>query len=108
MRRLRFEEEPEPEEPDAPEAPPAAAAPAATVPSVEGGENREFEYRTEVLTSAKLTDGKTLARTLTEGSKDGWDLVKLMAVGDQHVVLLRKAKSSTRSDRRVGFAITRG
>ena len=104
MRQL-FEEEPEPEEPEEPEAP--AAAPQAAIPSI-AGENREFEYRTEVLTTAKLTDGKTLAKVLNEGSKDGWDFVKVLSAADQHVILLRKAKSATRSDRRVGFSIPRG
>jgi hypothetical protein len=101
-----FEEEPEPEpdpeEPDAPEAP-AISAPTA-MPSI-AGENREFEYRTEVLTTAKVTDGKTLAKVLNEASTDGWDLVKVIEAADQYVVLLRKAKSAARSDRRVGFAI---
>ncbi|HEX4212908.1 MAG TPA: hypothetical protein VIA06_06230 [Candidatus Dormibacteraeota bacterium] len=103
MRGLLFEEEPEPdEEPDEPDAP--AAGPAAAIPSI-AGENREFEYRTEVLTTVKLTDGKTLAKVLNEASKDGWDFVKVLSAADQHVVLLRKAKSAARSDRRVGFAI---
>jgi hypothetical protein len=108
MRQV-FEEEPdpdeEPEEPEAPEAPGVAAQ--AAVPSVTG-ESREFEYRTEVLSTAKLTDGKTLARVLNEASKDGWDLVRVLPAADQHVVLLRKARSAARSDRRVGFAIPRG
>jgi hypothetical protein len=91
------------EEPDEPDEPVAVAGPTA-VPTVGPGGNREFEFRTELPTDAEITDGKTLADRLTAASKDGWDLVEVIAVSDRHAVLLRRPKTGERESRRVGFA----
>jgi hypothetical protein len=103
--RLRFEEEPEPDEPDEPDEPEidAVAGPGPMVPAVSMG-GREYEYRTELLTAAQVTDGKTLAEKLTTASADGWDLVEIVAAGDQYAVLQRKPKSPKKEARPVGFA----
>ena len=100
----RYEEEPEPDEPDEPDEPETepAAAGGPMVPAVAMG-SREFEYRTDQLTSAQVTDGKTLADRLTKESADGWDLVEIVSIGDQHTLLLRKAKQSKKEGRPVGF-----
>jgi len=102
----RAEEEPEPDE-DPDEEP--ATAPAATgsglVPSVEGGGGRDFEYRTELVTAAQLTDGKSLPDLLTKASAEEWDLVEILAAGDRHVVLLRRRKKPQREARPVGFRL---
>lgn len=99
----RLEEEPEPdEEPDVET--PAATAPGTMVPSVgssDGG--REFEYRTELVTAAQITDGTTLAEHLTKASTDGWDLVDIVNAGERHAILLRRAKKPTAGTRQVGF-----
>jgi len=99
--RERLEEEPEPdEEPD--DEPSAALPPGTLVPLSEGG--REFEYRTEVVTSAEVVDGTTLPAQLTRASADGWDLVEIVNAGDRHAVLLRRVKRPERSSRPVGFS----
>ncbi len=101
--RERHEEEPEPdEEPD--QEPETVSAPTApVVPAVPMGE-REFEYRTELLTSDEVVDGSTLAGLLTTSSSDGWSLVEIVTAGEKHAVLLRKAKKIEKESRRVGFA----
>ncbi len=101
----RFEEEPEPdvdpeEDPDEEPAAPVSAS-GSTVPVVGGG-GREFDYRTEALERDQV--GAPLAELLTKASADGWDLVEVIAAGDRHVVLLRKAKKADRQSRPVGFA----
>jgi hypothetical protein len=100
--RERLEEEPEPEEePDeAPES--VATASSGHIPSVADGA-REFEYRTELVTTAQVVDGATLAGHLTKASTDGWDLVDIIPAGDQHAILLRRAKRPERNARPVGF-----
>lgn len=101
--RERLEEEPE--EPDEdPDEEPSAATPAlgAPLPSVSDG-GREFEYRTEVVTSAQVVDGTTLSGQLTKASADGWDLVDIINAGDDHAILLRRAKRTERNARPVGF-----
>ena len=97
--RHRLEEEPEPDEPD--EAP-VAAPPAPIVPAV-AAEGRELEYRTELLTSAEVVDGSTLADRLTRASSDGWDLVDIVQAGERYAVLLRRPQTRDREERRVGF-----
>jgi hypothetical protein len=100
--RERLEEEPEPDgEPD--EEPAAVAtAPTPQVPSVAGA-SREYEYRTDLLTTAEVIDGSTLAGRLTRGSEDGWELVDIINAGDRHAILLRRAKRPERNSRPVGF-----
>jgi hypothetical protein len=95
--RERIEEEPEPEEQN----PPGTTS---TVPSV-APDGRVFEYRTELLTTKQLADGKSLADLLNRTSLDDWDLVDVMAAGERHVVLLRKVRTEKREDRRVGFRL---
>ncbi len=103
--RVRQEEEPEPDEPDEPDEPESEAVTSSgpMVPAVPMG-GREYEYRTELLTSSQLTDGRTLATKLTAASSDGWDLVEVVPVGDQYTVLLRKSKAAKKEARPVGFA----
>jgi len=91
------------EEPDEPDEAIAVAGPT-SVPTVAPSGGREFEFRTELLTDAEITDGKTLAERLTAASKDGWDLVEVIGVRDLHAVLLRRPRTAEREPRRVGFA----
>ncbi|HEX6488436.1 MAG TPA: hypothetical protein VF137_06125 [Candidatus Dormibacteraeota bacterium] len=100
---MRSEEIPE-QEPDEPEEEPAQAeqSVATLVPSV-GQAAREFEFRTEALSLAELTDGSTLARKLTEASKEGWDLVSVLDAGDHRVIVYRRGKRSERQSHPVGF-----
>ncbi len=99
--RERLEEEPDTD--DEPDETPAAAAPApgTLVPFADGG--REFEYRTDVVTTAQVVDGETLSGQLTRASADGWDLVDIVSAGDKHAILLRRVKRPERSSRQLGF-----
>lgn len=99
--RCRSEEEPEPEEDPGQEA--QATGPTHVLPSV-ASEGREHEYRTELLTTAQIVDGNTLADRLTAASSDGWDLVDVIPAGERHAVLLRRHKQPQRGSRPVGFA----
>jgi hypothetical protein len=92
----------DPDEPDEPDEAVAIAGPG-PLPTVDSAAGREFEFRTDVLTDAEVTDGKTLADRLTQASKDGWDLVEVIGVRDAHAVLLRRPKKVERESRRVGF-----
>jgi hypothetical protein len=92
--RVRLEEEPEPE----PESPRTTS----TVPSV-APDSQAFEYRTEILTTKQMADGKSLVELLNQASGDDWDLVEVITAGERHVVLLRKVKREPRENRRVGF-----
>src|SRR5438105_566665 len=74
----------------------------AMVPPPDG--ERQFEYRTELLTAEQVTDGTTLAAQLTKASAEGWDLVDIVNAGDRHAILLRQLKRRERSARQVGFA----
>ncbi len=96
----RLEEEPEPDED--PDEEPAAVATAPLVPSIGDG-GREYEYRTDLLTTAEVIDGSTLASRLTKASADSWELVDIINAGDRHAVLLRRAKRPERNSRPVGF-----
>jgi hypothetical protein len=101
----RAEEEPEePEEPDEPGGPDnGAMAPTRMVPNV-GLPGRDWEFSTQVLTVAQVTDGTTLVKVLKESGADGWDLADVIDGGDKRVLLLRRPKRSQRESRRVGFA----
>jgi len=101
----RDEEEPEePEEPDEPGGPDnGAMAPTRMVPNV-GLPGRDWEFSTQVLTLAQVTDGTTLVKVLKESGADGWDLADVIDGGDKRVLLLRRPKRSQRESRRVGFA----
>ncbi|HZU15861.1 MAG TPA: hypothetical protein VFD01_04535 [Candidatus Dormibacteraeota bacterium] len=90
----RLEEEPD----DEPE-----AAPATVVPSVPP-EGQEYEYRTEVMTADQVLDGVTLPDQLTRAAADGWELVDVIAAGERHAVLLRRARRPNRAHHPVGFA----
>jgi len=95
---VRAEEDPE-EEPDQ-----EARAGQSLLPTVGAPGGREFEFRTELLTDAEMTDGKTLADRLNAASKEGWDLVEVIGVRDVYAVLLRRPRSRERESRPVGFA----
>jgi hypothetical protein len=99
------EEEPEePDEPDEPGGPDnGAMAPTRMVPTV-GLPGRDWEYSTNVLSLAQVTDGTTLVKVLKESGADGWDLADVIDGGDKRVLLLRRPKRSQRESRRVGFA----
>ena len=77
------------------------------MPTVGGPVNREFEYRTDLLTVAQIADGKTLPDMLTTASADGWDLVDILDAGDRRVTLFRKPKRAERETRPVGFTVRR-
>ena len=88
-----------------PEDTPAAAGNLTAARSTSNGSgDREFEYRTEVLTVAEVADGTTLVARLGEATADGWHLVEVVDAGESRVILLRKAKKSERERRSVGFA----
>jgi hypothetical protein len=96
--RSRYEEEPEPDEEPQTDATAGSHQPTPTV----SPPDREFEYRTEVLKQDQVTDGTLVAR-LNESSADGWDLVELIAAGEQQVLLLRRPKRTPEGSRPVGF-----
>jgi hypothetical protein len=99
--------EEEPEEPDDPDEPGGpdngAKAPTRMVPTV-GLPGRDWEFSTQVLTLAQVTDGTTLVKVLKQSGADGWDLADVIDGGDKRVLLLRRPKRSQRESRRVGFA----
>jgi hypothetical protein len=99
--------EEEPEEPDDPDEPGGpdngAMAPTRMVPTV-GLPGRDWEFSTQVLTLAQVTDGTTLVKVLKQSGADGWDLADVIDGGDKRVLLLRRPKRSQRESRRVGFA----
>jgi hypothetical protein len=100
--RLEEELEEEPDPDDEPEeSPQAGRAPGTIAPMSDG--NREYEYRTDLISTAELVDGTTLPGQLTTASADGWDLVDIVSAGDRHAVLLRRVKRAERSSRPVGF-----
>jgi hypothetical protein len=85
--------------------------PAAPTTLVSGGPaqanglgDREFEYRTDVLSLEEVADGKTLTERLAAASSDGWHYVDVIDAGASRVVLFRKAKKTERERRSVGFA----
>ena len=69
--------------------------------STDGYGEREFEYRTEVLSLEQVLDGKTLGARLTAASAEGWHLVDIVDAGDRRVLVLRKLKKSERVARSV-------
>jgi len=66
--------------------------------------SREWEYSTEVLTVAQVTDGTTLVKILQAAGADGWELAEVVDGGEKRVLLMRRSKRSSRESRRVGFA----
>jgi hypothetical protein len=94
------DEDPEYEPEDIPAAPSALSMPS----THNGSGDREYEYRTDVLTIAEVADGKTLAERLGSAAGDGWHLVEVVDAGEKRVVLFRKVKKSERERRSVGFA----
>lgn len=95
------DEDPEYEPEDIPAAPATLSSSPA---SVNGPGDREFEYRTEVLTVEAVADGSSLPETLTRLQTDGWHLVEVIDAGSSKVILFRKAKKSDRARRTVGFS----
>lgn len=101
MMPARYEEEPGPYE----DPPHQDAVPALTVPTVRDADGgRHWDYRTEILTAAELTDGVTLVTKLSTVAEEDWELAGLYPAADRHVLLLRKSKKMEREARRVGFA----
>jgi hypothetical protein len=99
--RERLEEEPDPDdEPDETSA--VQHAPGTFAPISDGG--REYEYRTDLVTTEQVVDGSTLSDQLTRASADGWDLVDIISAGDRHAILLRRVKRAERTSRAVGFS----
>ena len=99
---IHDEEDPD-DDPDEPEQPAEGAAAVSHVPSV-GMPSREWEYSTQLLTVAQLTDGTTLVKLLTDAGVEGWELADVLDGGDKRVLLMRRSKRSSRESRRVGFA----
>ncbi len=100
----RLEEDPdeEPEQPSRPDVPHGMGG--GIVPTV-GMPSREWEYSTKTLTVAQVADGVTLVKLLHEEGLEGWELGDVIDGGDKRVILMRRAKRTTReSSRRVGFA----
>jgi hypothetical protein len=95
------DEDPEYEPEDIPVAPTALVSGPA---HANGMGDREFEYRTDVLSLKEVTDGKTLADRLAAASTEGWHYVDIIDAGESRVVLFRRAKKTERERRSVGFA----
>src|SRR4029077_14566490 len=94
----------DPEGPDEPEQPGDGSA-TATRPMLSVGlPSREWEYSTQVLTVAQVSDGTTLVKVLKESAADGWELADVIDGGEKRVLLMRRPKRSERESRRVGFA----
>jgi hypothetical protein len=88
-----------------PEDIPAAPTTLMTGPSqANGAGDREFEYRTEVLSLEQVVDGKTLPELLAAATGEGWHYVDIVDAGASRVLLLRKVKKTERERRSVGFA----
>jgi len=98
-----FRADEDPEEPEIEPQSPSTPSAQAVVVAAAGTAGVAFEYRTEVLTAAQITDGKTLPEKLAQESADGWDLVDLVQAQDKYVIVLRKPKKPDRAERRVGF-----
>ncbi|HEY8812251.1 MAG TPA: hypothetical protein VIO86_07145 [Candidatus Dormibacteraeota bacterium] len=95
------DEDPEYEPEDIPAAPTSLMSGPA---HANGLGDREFEYRTEVLSLEQLTDGSTLPDQLAAASAEGWHYVDVVDAGASRVVLFRRAKKTERERRSVGFA----
>jgi hypothetical protein len=95
------DEDPEYEPEDIPAAPTTLVA---GQQHANGLGDREFEYRTEVLATEQLTDGKTLPDRLAAASGEGWHYVDVLDAGESRVILFRRAKKTERERRSVGFA----
>lgn len=98
-----------PEEPDAdpdfdPEDEPVQALTQSPTPSTGGSGERDWEYRTEVLSVAQVADGKSLVEKLTEAASDSWHLMEVIEAGESRVLLLRRQRKSQKERRSVGFS----
>ena len=69
-----------------------------------GSGDRDWEYRTEVLSVAEVADGTTLVERLTVAATDNWHLLEIVDAGERRVVLLRRQRKSQKERRSVGFA----
>lgn len=88
------------EDPDYDDETVASAGPA---PKVADSADRDWEFRTETLELAEVTDGKTLAQKLTDAGGDGWHLATVVDAGDKRVLVLRRPKKPEPKQRMVGF-----
>jgi hypothetical protein len=95
--------EPDEDPEDEPEDIPAATLMASASRSNGSGE-RDYEYRTEVLTVEEVADGETLTGRLSAAAADEWHFVQVIDGGDRRVILFRKVKKTERERRSVGFA----
>jgi hypothetical protein len=99
-----------PEEPDEdpdfdPDDDPVEALTQSSTTMAGGGTGeRDWEYRTEVLSVAEVADGKTLIERLTQAATDNWHLVEIIDAGESRVVLLRRSRNPQKERRSVGFA----
>ena len=69
-----------------------------------GGGERDWEYRTDVLSVGEIADGQTLVQRLTEAGTDSWHLVEIIDAGESRVLLLRRHRKPQKERRSVGFA----
>ena len=95
------DEDPEYEPEDIPAASPTLMA---SPSRSNGAGDRDYEYRTEVLTVEEVADGATLAGRLSVAAADEWHFVQVIDAGDRRVILFRKVKKAERERRSVGFA----
>lgn len=72
-------------------------------PRVADSGDRDWEFKTETLDLAQITDGETLAKTLSEAAGDGWHLASVVDAGDKRVLVMRRPKRPERKQRTVGF-----
>ena len=99
------EELPDDDPDDEPDDEPAVATGAlGGAPRVYDTDDREWEFKTENLTVAEITDGKTLAERLTLAAREGWHLAFTVDAGEARVLVLRRPKRPDRARRMVGFS----
>lgn len=98
-----------PDEPDEdpdfdPQEEPATTFTQGSTTTTVGGGDRDWEYRTEVLSIGEVADGKTLVERLTQASAENWNLVEIIDAGESRVILLRRQRKAQKERRSVGFA----
>ena len=98
-----------PEEPDEdpdldPDEEPIQALSQGPTTTMGGGGDRDWEYRTEVLSLGQVADGTTLVEKLTGAATENWHLVEVIDAGESRVLLLRRTRKSPKERRSVGFA----
>jgi hypothetical protein len=98
------EELPDDDPDDEPDEEPAVAAGALGGAPRVYDDDREWEFKTDNLTVAEITDGKTLADRLTRAAREGWHLAFTVDAGEARVLVLRRPKRPDRARRTVGFA----